>query len=135
MRKSVYTLLYLVLLCYHAQAFSHHSFAVHFVPEKIISVSGEVTEYKFTNPHGLVFFKSRNKDGELEEWRAETNSPSVLRRRGWSKTSIKAGDMITVEGFPARDGSNILRIHRVVFPDGHVLLGQRRDLTDLPDND
>lgn len=120
------------LLCNNEAANAHHSFAVHFVPDKIISVTGEVTEFRFTNPHGLVFLTVKNNNGEAETWRTETNSPNVLRRRGWSKTSIKPGDTVTIEGYPTRDGSNSLRIHRVIFPDGRELPGQGRVLNNPP---
>jgi hypothetical protein len=104
---------------------AHHSFAVHFVGDEIVSVSGVVTEFRFRNPHGLLVFSVDDGSGEPQEWRAETNSPNVLRRRGWSADSIKAGDEVTVYGYPSRDGSNFMRIYRVVYPDGRELTGQR----------
>jgi Family of unknown function (DUF6152) len=112
-------------LCLASAAQAHHSFAVHFVGEKIVSVSGVVTEFRFTNPHGLVFLDAVDADGAHAEWRAETNSPNILRRRGWTPASIKPGDEVTIEGYPARDGSNSMRIYRVVFADGRELTSQR----------
>ena len=67
------------------------------------------------------------KDGAEQVWRIETNSPNILRRRGWDETSIKHGDQVTVEGYPARDGTNSMRVYRVIYPDGHELVGQRPD--------
>ncbi len=112
-------------LCVASVAQAHHSFAVHFIGEKIISVSGVVTEFRFTNPHGLVFLDVTDTDGSKAQWRAETNSPNILRRRGWTPASIKAGDEVTIEGYPARDGSNSMRIYRVIYPDGRELTSQR----------
>lgn len=103
---------------------AHHSFAVHFVPDQIVQVAGVVTEFRFRNPHGLVFFAVEGEGGE-QIWRAETNSPNVLRRRGWSEDSIAVGDRITVEGYPSRDDSSTMRIARVIFEDGRELVGQR----------
>jgi Family of unknown function (DUF6152) len=105
-------------------AVAHHSFAVHYLPDKIIALTGVVDEFRFTNPHGIVHFKVRTPEGEEQEWRAETNSPSLLRRRGWTKDSIKIGDRITVTGWPARDGTNLLRIGKITLPDGSELIGQ-----------
>ena len=116
-------------------AMAHHSFAVHFVSDRVISVTGVVTNFRFSNPHGLVYFTVRDADGTEQEWRAETNSPNILRRRGWSGNSIKKGDVITVEGFPTRDGTPYLRITLVTFADGRTLTGQRRDLTDPSETD
>jgi hypothetical protein len=106
------------------KALAHHSFAVHFVAGEIVTVSGVVTEFRFRNPHGLVFFAVEGDNG-AETWRAETNSPNVLRRRGWSASSIAVGDRITVEGYPSRDDSKTMRIARVIFADGRELIGQR----------
>jgi hypothetical protein len=105
---------------------AHHSFAVHFVADKLIKVSGVVEEFSFRNPHGLLTLKA-NMQGAEQVWRIETNSPNILRRRGWTETSIKHGDQVTVEGYPARDGSNSMRVYRVIYPDGHELVGQRPD--------
>lgn len=106
--------------------YAHHSFAVHFVENEIVSVSGTVTGFRFSNPHGILSFEVKKDDGTLEQWRAETNSPNVLRRRGWTKDSLKAGDTITVDGFPSRDGTPYMRVSKVTFADGHELVGQAR---------
>jgi Family of unknown function (DUF6152) len=88
-----------------------------------------VSEFSFRNPHGLLMLTAKSADGKPEEWKIETNSPNILRRRGWSETSIKPGDRVMVEGYPARDGSNFMRVYRVTFPDGRELVGQRPDPT------
>jgi hypothetical protein len=73
------------------QAYSHHSFAVFFQTDKTIAVTGVVTEFRFSNPHGLIRLNVATQDGGTESWSAETNSPSILTRRGWTKESIKPG--------------------------------------------
>lgn len=103
-------------------AAAHHSFAVHFVGDRLVTVSGVVTEFRFTNPHGVLLFTSTDADGHTADWRAETNSPNVLRRRGWSKDALKPGDEVTITGFPARDQDNYMRISRVEFADGRPSL-------------
>jgi hypothetical protein len=103
---------------------AHHSFAVHFVSDKVITVKGTVTSFRFTNPHGIVTFSVTKDDGSAEEWRAETNSPNALRRRGWTKDSIKVGDEVEILGFPTRDGSHYVRISKLTFADGRELVGQ-----------
>lgn len=107
-----------------APAFAHHSFAVHFVADKTVQVSGTVESFRFSNPHGILTFNAVDEAGKTVAWRAETNSPNVLRRRGWDKDALKPGDQITVTGFPARDGTSYMRISKVVFADGHELVGQ-----------
>ena len=106
-------------------AWSHHSFAVHFDGERTREVAGSVVEFRFRNPHGMVVLDaSAARDGS-EIWRIETNSPNILRRRGWSPDSIRPGDEVSITGFPARDGSLSMRVYRVAFADGRELIGQR----------
>jgi Family of unknown function (DUF6152)/Haemolysin-type calcium binding protein related domain len=105
-------------------AVAHHSFAVHFDPDKHISVTGVVTEFRFANPHGVIYFDVKADDGTVQKWRAETNSPTLLRRRGWSADSVAPGDKITIVGWPSRDGSALMRIDKVVFSDGSELTSQ-----------
>jgi len=106
---------------------AHHSFAVHFVADKLIKVHGTVSEFSFRNPHGVLMLTSDGDAAAAGAWKIETNSPNILRRRGWTETSIKPGDVVTVEGYPARDGSNFMRVYRVIYPDGRELVGQRPD--------
>lgn len=106
---------------------AHHSFAVHFVADKLITVRGTVDEFTFRNPHGVLLLTANGDDGAEQHWKIETNSPNILRRRGWNETSIKAGEVVSVEGYPARDGSNFMRVYRVTYADGRELVGQRPD--------
>jgi proline racemase len=101
------------------QASAHHSFAVFFDNEQgVVSVKGEVTEFRFKNPHGIIRVNVKGKDGAVEEWKAETNSPSILERRGWTRDSLKVGDEVVMEGWQARDGSHYMRMRKVTRPDG-----------------
>lgn len=102
-------------------AAAHHSFAVFFDEARSVSVTGVVEEFQFRNPHGLIRLAVKGEDGKQQTWKAETNSPSVLERRGWKRDTLKAGDTITVEGWPARDGSNYMRLRAARRPDGTVL--------------
>ena len=102
-------------------ASAHHSFAVFFDATKDISITGKVTQFRFTNPHGLVVLDVTDAQGHVREWRAETNSPSVLVRRGWTREAIKPGDIITVEGWPSRDGKPYMRLRRALRADGSLI--------------
>jgi len=112
-----------------APASAHHSFAVHFVADRLITVQGTVDEFTFRNPHGVLLVTAEGENGAAQQWKIETNSPNILRRRGWTETSIKPGDVVTIEGYPARDGSNFMRVYRVSYADGRELVGQRPDPT------
>ena len=102
-----------------APAIAHHSFAVFFDSEDgVVSVRGTVTQFNFTNPHGVIRLNVKDKSGAVVEWKAETNSPSILERRGWKKDSLKVGEEIVVEGWRARDGANYMRMRKVTRADG-----------------
>ena len=89
---------------------AHHSFAAFFDPNKSVTITGTVTEFRFTNPHGMVALDVKKPDGSIEKWRAETNAPVVLVRRGWSRDIIKPGEVVTIDGWPSRDGRNYIRL-------------------------
>jgi hypothetical protein len=103
-------------------AVAHHSFAAFFNDEQgVVTVKGVVTEFSFKNPHGLIRLNVKGESGAVEEWRAETNSPTMLERRGWKKDSLKAGDEVVVDGWRARDGSRYMRMKTVKRADGSVV--------------
>ena len=106
----------LVMACSPAQA--HHSFAAFFEGSQSIKLTGKVTAFRFTNPHGIIAFEVTGPDGKVKLWAAETNSPAVLARRGWTRMSVKPGDTITVEGWPSRDGKPYLRLRQAMDAQG-----------------
>ncbi|HYD24207.1 MAG TPA: DUF6152 family protein [Croceibacterium sp.] len=100
---------------------AHHSFAVYFDPTKDVTITGKVTSFRFTNPHGTIVLEVTDAQGRVREWRAETNAPVVLQRRGWTRTSVRAGEEITIEGWPARDGKPYIRLRRALHADGRLV--------------
>jgi hypothetical protein len=97
---------------------AHHSFAVFFDPDKNIKISGKVTSFRFTNPHGLITLDVTDAAGKVAHWRVETNAPVVLVRRGWNRDILKPGDRVTIEGWPSRDGKPYLRLMRALDANG-----------------
>lgn len=111
----------LLLACFAQLAQAHHSFAVFFdTDNQLRKVTGIVKEFRFTNPHGVVTLAVLEGNHEVT-WRAETNSPSILRRRGWTPQSLHVGEKITVEGWPARDGSKYLRLRSATRENGEPI--------------
>jgi uncharacterized protein DUF6152 len=87
-------------------AFAHHSFAV-YDRSKTLTLKGTVKIFQWTNPHSVVWVLVQPEGGgEPQEWSFETTSPGVLTRDGWTRNSIKAGDRVSVEFYPLRDGSH-----------------------------
>jgi hypothetical protein len=106
------------LLLAACTAHAHHSAPVFYKVEERITVSGTVTEFRFSNPHAILKFDVVAADGKKQEWTAETTSPSILRRRGWSQNSFKPGEQVKLEGMPSQDGSYLMRITRAFREDG-----------------
>jgi hypothetical protein len=104
-----------------AFAVAHHSFAVHYESGVTQVIEGIAQSFRFTNPHGILLLEVTNDAGEVETWTVETTSPTFMRRRGWSADMIKPGDFVRVDGYPARDGSRMMRIRSVSGPDGEPL--------------
>lgn len=88
-------------------AIAHHAFTAEFDSSKVLKLTGTVTKFEWTNPHAWFYIDVKNDDGTVTNWGFEMNSPNQLLRNGWTRTSLKAGDVIAVEGFGARDGSHI----------------------------
>jgi hypothetical protein len=80
-----------------------------------------VTGFEWTNPHALIHVAARDERGALQSWTAETAGLTILVRAGWSKTVLKAGDIVTIAGHPARNGTKSMILERVVLSDGRVL--------------
>jgi len=103
-------------------AYAHHSAPAFYKVDERVTVSGTVKEFRFTNPHAILKLEVVGEDGEKQEWTAETTSPSVLRRRGWSQQSFMPGEKVTLEGMPSLDGSFLIRSTRA-FREGGTEIG------------
>ncbi len=85
---------------------AHHSFAAQFDADKPIKLIGTVTKVEWQNPHAWFYIDVEDDSGNVSNWGMELASPNLLVRRGWTRSLMKVGDAVTVEGFHARDGSN-----------------------------
>lgn len=86
-------------------AFAHHSFAAEFDANSPLDVTGTVTKIEWANPHTFFYVDVQNEKGEYENWAMEMGSPNGLMRRGWTRDTLKIGDVVTVTGSRAKDGS------------------------------
>jgi hypothetical protein len=103
-------------------AMAHHSFAVEFDSAKPIKLTGAVTKIEWMNPHAYFYIDvTDEKTGKVTNWGLEMGSPNGLMRQGWTRNSMKIGDVITVEGSAAKDGSNIGNARSVSLKDGQRL--------------
>lgn len=86
--------------------YSHHSFSAEFDVGRPVEFTGTVTRVEWTNPHAWLFLAAPDDDGNLQNWAVELLGINTLMRRGLNRNSIKPGDVLIIEGFGARDGTN-----------------------------
>ena len=110
------------LLALVATAQAHHSFPAQYDVEKPVKLTGKVTKVEWTNPHIFIYIDVPDETtGAAVNWALEMGGPNALLRLGWKRDSLQAGDLITVEGSLARDGSNLANAKSIVM----VETGQR----------
>jgi hypothetical protein len=111
-------------------AAAHHSFAAQFDRNKPVTLKGSVTKLDWINPHAFIFMEVKDAEGKVTKWEVELGAPAMLMRNGWSRTSVKAGDVLTVVGSLAKDGSNLANATSVTLADGkRVFAGSSSETT------
>ena len=112
------------LLAIAGAAWAHHG-NVAYDEAHPITISGQVTEFVWSNPHCQIYLDVKDARGKVVSWSVESQSPGILRRNGWTRTILKAGDHISVTFAPARNGAPVgfsgEELGKVVLPGGHVL--------------
>ncbi len=101
-------------------AFAHHSFAM-FDPEKLISVTGAVKEFEWTNPHVWLHIVAPDSTGKPVEWSFEMQATAQASSGGWRPDTVKPGDKVVVEYHPLKDGSRGGELVAATIPDGRRL--------------
>ena len=99
-----------------APMFAHHSWPVNM--SELVTVKGTVTEFMWGNPHPMITLEVRTKDGGTEKWLIGGPATNRMEANGWTKTTVKPGDVITGIGYQFADGQKIVRLERAVLADG-----------------
>jgi hypothetical protein len=115
------TLAACLLVLAAAPARAHHSFAPFDLTQEK-TITGTVSRFEWTNPHSWIFVDVPNDKGGVDSWAIEGMSPNYLARRGWTKTTVKPGDTITIAVRPLRSGEHGGMFVRATLADGRVLL-------------
>ena len=109
-----------------APVFAHHGNASYDY-EKTVTLKGTVTNWLWSNPHCLLRFDVKDDKGEVRHWVTETSGPVDMLRIGWGANSFKAGDEITIDVMPSKNGTPVGRIRQVTLSDGTVLKATTRN--------
>ena len=95
---------------------AHHSWPVSY--SQLVTVKGTVTEFMWANPHPMITLEVRANDGGIEKWVVGGPAISRMEANGWTRTSVKPGDVITGIGYRFADGQKIVRLEKAVLADG-----------------
>jgi hypothetical protein len=144
MRRSTISAVIAAFLFTAASAFAHHPFAAEFDHNRPITLNGTVTRVEWTNPHVYTYLDAKDDQGKIAHWKVEMGNPDALMKAGWTKTTLKAGQKVTLQGWHAKDGSNVANAESMTMADGKKLsavtsypgvnaAGQRTDLASNAD--
>ena len=101
---------------------AHHGTAI-YDPQRLLTLEGTVTEFKFMNPHAkvLIEVKDKDKNGNAAMWTIVCSAPAKLYRSGWNAKTLQPGDRIAITGYQRKDGKKEMAFVKLVLPDGSVL--------------
>jgi hypothetical protein len=100
---------------------AHHAFSAEFDRGKPVSVKGTVLKVEWTNPHARLYVDVKDEKGQVTNWDFELSSPNGLMRRGWTRNSLKPGEVVTVTGFGAKNAPHVGNATAVVLSNGRKM--------------
>lgn len=106
----------LALVCAVMPLAAHHSWPVS--NDKLVTVKGKVIGFEWANPHPMITLEVQGNEGKTEKWLIGGPAINRMEANGWTKSTVKTGDVITGIGYQFSDGQKIIRLERVVLADG-----------------
>jgi hypothetical protein len=110
-----------VLLALCGSAFAHHGAAAYDMSKPLVLKGAVVTKYSWINPHVLISVDYTDDKGDTQHWITEIGSPSAVTLIGWTRTSLKPGDVITIYLWKSKTGLSVGRLNKIVLADGTLL--------------
>jgi hypothetical protein len=100
---------------------AHHS-TVAYAAQPIALKNAKIAKVVWAHPHIILTFTVKEARGAASSWSTESGSPGSVARVGWNRNSVKVGDVVTIELYPAKNGAHVGRLRKIIFSDGHELL-------------
>lgn len=119
-KRAAYFTLIAALLALSGTALAHHG-AASYDSNKLTTLKGTVTDFRFQNPHAQILLDVKDSSGKVQNWILEAVGIATLSRSGWTKSIMKPGDEITVTGNPSKNGAPAMRLTKVVLASGKEL--------------
>ena len=109
-----------------AQLHAHHAFAAEFDVNRPIKLTGTITKIEWTNPHAWVFVDAKDDKGVTQNWAIELVGINDLLRLGWGRDKVKTGDVISIDGFGAKNGTNTVNAASVSLANGDLIWASQK---------
>jgi uncharacterized protein DUF6152 len=101
--------------------FAHHGATAYDMKAPLVFKDAVVSKYSWINPHVLIIFDYKDEQGNVQHWTTEIGSPGAVTLMGWSRTSLKPGDVVTVYVWRSKTGQSVGRLNKVMLADGTLL--------------
>jgi hypothetical protein len=101
--------------------FAHHGGNLYDTTKPLVLKDAAITRFEWGTPHNQIFFDAKDEKGEVQHWVASTEPAGVMLERGWTRRSLKAGDIVTVYIFAAKNGATVGNLQKIVLADGKEL--------------
>jgi len=121
MRHTIRVAIVLATLLGGVPVRAHHSFAAEYDATQPITLQGQIARIDLVNPHAWLYLEVKDAEGKVVRWNVEMGAPNNLIRRGVTKATLPLGEMVTVDGYRAKDGSTTVNGRQIKMSDGRTL--------------
>jgi hypothetical protein len=101
---------------------AHHGGNLYDTTKTVVLKDATITKFEWGTPHNQIYFDAKSDKGEVQHWVASTEPAPVMLERGWTRRSLKEGDVVTVYIFAAKNGATVGNLQKIVLKDGKELV-------------
>jgi hypothetical protein len=124
MKKTLSLATALAVLFGAGSLLAHHGGNLYDTTKAVVLNKARITKFEWGTPHNQIYFDATNDKGEVQHWVASTEPAGVMLERGWTRRSLKDGDIVTVYIYAAKNGATVGNLQKIVMADGKELTTQ-----------